>query len=144
MSEKKPKSKSKSKEKDKEKPPKDAKDVKSKKSKDDKGDAKSKKSVDKTEKVSKKKKEEKSEKPEAPHPDLDLSQDNFSDFLKNPFSFPPAITTDDAYIQILSSLCPHHKEPTTLFCEICEQTGCESCLVYGPHNNQMHRVTRMD
>lgn len=31
---------------------------------------------------------------------MDLSQDNFSDFLKNPFSFPPAITTDDAYIQI--------------------------------------------
>lgn len=42
------------------------------------------------------------------------------------------------------SLCPHHKEPTTLFCEICEQTGCESCLLYGPHNNQMHRVSRLD
>jgi|688.fasta_scaffold1217605_2 hypothetical protein len=27
---------------------------------------------------------------------------------------------------------------------MCEQTGCESCIVYGPHNNQMHRVSRID
>jgi hypothetical protein len=47
----------------------------------------------------KKKKEDKSEKSlkaKEPKQDLDLSQDNFSDFLKNPFSFPPTITTDDA------------------------------------------------
>lgn len=100
MSEKKPKSKSKSKDKDKDKAEKPPKDAKSKKSKDDKGDSKSKKSVDKSEKVSKKKKDEKSVKADPPHQDLDLSQDNFSDFFKNPFSFPPAITTDDAYIQI--------------------------------------------
>jgi hypothetical protein len=100
MSEKKPKSKSKSKEKDKEKAEKPPKDTKSKKSKDDKADSKSRKSVDKTEKVPKKKKDDKSEKEDPPQQDLDLSQDNFSDFLKNPFSFPPAITTDDAYFQI--------------------------------------------
>lgn len=27
---------------------------------------------------------------------------------------------------------------------MCEQTGCESCTIYGPHNNQMHRVGRID
>lgn len=54
--------------------------------------------MDKTEKAPKKKKEDKSEKPEPSNQELDLSQDNFSDFLKNPFSFPPTITTDDAYI----------------------------------------------
>jgi hypothetical protein len=111
MSEKKPKSKSKSKEKDKEKAEKPPKDTKSKKSKDDKADSKSKKSADKTEKVSKKKKDDKSEKPDAPEQDLDLSQDNFSDFLKNPFSFPPAITTDDAYFQIYPVSAPTTKSP---------------------------------
>lgn len=111
MSEKKPKSKSKSKDKDKDKAEKPPKDTKSKKSKDDKADSKSKKSVDKTEKVSKKKKEDKSEKPDVPPQDLDLSQDNFSDFLKNPFSFPPAITTDDAYFEIYSASVPITKSP---------------------------------
>lgn len=38
----------------------------------------------------------------------------------------------------------HHKEKNTIFCEICEQTGCQNCLVYGPHNNQMHRITKID
>lgn len=27
---------------------------------------------------------------------------------------------------------------------MCEQVGCASCLVYGPHNNQMHRITKLD
>ena len=41
-------------------------------------------------------------------------------------------------------ICPFHNEKNTNFCEICEQVGCESCLVYGPHNNQMHRVSKLD
>ena len=31
-----------------------------------------------------------------------------------------------------------------MFCEVCEQVGCEKCLVYGPHNNQMHRISKLD
>lgn len=93
MSEKKSKSKSKEKAEKTEKPPKSK--------KDSKDDAKSKKSVEKTEKGAvKKKKEDKSEKSvkaKEPQQDLDLSQDNFSDFLKNPFTFPPAVSSDDAY-----------------------------------------------
>jgi hypothetical protein len=93
MSEKKSKSKSKSKDKEPaEKPPKD-------KPKKDKDDTKSKKS-EKGSKVEKpKKKKEEKEKEEQPsNKDLDLSQDNFSDFLKNPFSYPPTLASDDAYV----------------------------------------------
>lgn len=136
MSEKKPKSKSKSKEKDKEKVEKPPKDTKSKKSKDDKADSKSKKSVDKTEKV-KKKKDDKSEKAEVPQQqDLDLSQDNFSDFLKNPFSFPPAITTDDAYIQISSACVLTTRKP------LLSSARCANKQVAKAAYSMDHTITR--
>ena len=45
---------------------------------------------------------------------------------------------------LILSICPYHNEKNTNFCEVCEQVGCESCLVYGPHNNQMHRISKLD
>lgn len=42
------------------------------------------------------------------------------------------------------SLCQYHKEKNSIYCEICEQPGCQQCIVYGPHNNQMHRVNKID
>lgn len=41
-------------------------------------------------------------------------------------------------------MCPYHNEPNVNFCEVCEQVGCGSCLVYGPHNNQMHRILKIE
>ena len=89
MSDAKSKSKSKSKEKDKDK----AKDTKSKKTKEEKP-PKSKKATEKSEKGSKKKE---AANPPPVAPEMDLSQDNFSDFLKNPFTFPTVRATDDAW-----------------------------------------------
>ncbi len=132
MSEKKAKSKSKSKEKDKEKAEKPPKDTKSKKSKDDKADSKSKKSVEKGEKASKKKKDDKSEKADPPQQDLDLSQDNFSDFLKNPFSFPPAITTDDAYFQIYPVSAHITKNPLLCFARSANKPAAKAASSTAP------------
>ncbi len=64
----------------------------------------------------------------------------FKPFNQNP---PPA-KIDESYSVVQFRLCPYHNEQNTNYCEVCEQVGCASCLVYGPHNNQMHRITKLD
>mgnify|MGYP000918097077 FL=1 len=41
-------------------------------------------------------------------------------------------------------MCQLHKEKNILFCELCEQPGCHNCTVFGPHNSQMHRVSKLE